>query len=84
MTDETHDDLLRSLSLLPPLVPDAAHAHRVRTRCLVRLARRRGSEHAAPHQGLGQRILAPVIVLGFCAVYLASLVRTALHLRNML
>ena len=83
MTDDTNDDLLRSLSLLPPLMPDAAHADRVRTRCLVRLARRRRSEHAAPHQGFGG-ILAPVIVLGFCAVYLASLVRTALHLRNML
>jgi hypothetical protein len=78
MTDDTNDDLMRSLSLLPPLMPNAAHADRVRTRCLVRLARGRRS-----HQGFG-RILAPVIVLGFCAVYLAALVRTALHLRNML
>ena len=83
MTDHTNDDLLRKLALLPPLMPDAAHADRVRTRCRVRLARGRRSEHAAPHQGLG-RILAPIIVLGFCAVYFASLVRTVLHLSDML
>jgi len=73
---------LTQLSLLAPLSPDAVRAARVRGRCRAQLARRARS--AEPQPGFGRRVLAPLIVLSVCGIYLFSLVRTTLHLTGVL
>ena len=73
---------LTQLSQLPALSPDALRAARVRARCRAQLARRARS--AEPQPGFGRRVLAPLIVLGVCGIYVFSLVSTTLHLTGML
>ena len=83
MPYDAHDQMLQNLERLWPLTPDPAHAARVRARCRAQLARsQRRSEHTALIVGFGRRLLAPVIILGLCALYIASLVGTALRLRG--
>ena len=80
---DTHDHMLQNIDRLRPLTPDPGRAARVRARCHARLSRsRRRSERAAMVAGFGLRVLAPVVVFGLCAVYLASLVGQALRLRG--
>lgn len=82
MPDADPERVLEQLAALPLLTPDPLRAAHVRARCLSRLARgRREPEHVAGTPGFGRRVLAPAIVLVLCALYLASLVSTALHLR---
>jgi hypothetical protein len=84
LTHHDADDRLgQYLDRLPPLTPDSGRAARVRARCHAQLARgRRRAERSAHAVGIGRRVLAPVVVLGLCALYLASLVGTALRLRG--
>jgi len=83
MIDRVSDDrLLIELSQLPELSPEALRAARIRTRCRARLARRaRIGEPAANPES---RVLAPVVVLGACGVYVYSLVTTVLRLTGIL
>jgi hypothetical protein len=83
MPYNVHDQMLPNLERLLSLTPDPAHAARVRARCRAQLARRqRRSAHKAPIVGFGRRRFAPVIILSLCALYIASLVGTALRLRG--
>jgi len=80
---DAEDQVRQGLERLRPLTPDPARAARVRARCHAQLARvRRRKERSARTVGFGRRVLAPVVVLGLCALYIASLVGTALHLRS--
>jgi len=84
MTHHDPDDRMREdLERLPRLTPDPARAARVRARCHAQLARgRRRAERSARAVWCGRRVFAPVVVLGLCALYIASLVGTALRLRG--
>jgi hypothetical protein len=75
---ELDDHTLMQLSRLPALSPDAVRATRLRTRCRAQLARRARIPEPAPN--FGRRVLAPVVVLGLCGIYVYSLVSAALHL----
>jgi hypothetical protein len=75
------DQLIQNLAELQALTPDPARTARVRARCHMQLARvRRHSEDERRSRETGRSLFAPVLVLGACAVYVASLVSTALHL----
>jgi transposase len=77
---EESDRMLQHLAGLPPLSPDPARAARVRARCHRHLARGRRSRKTATMPRFGRRHVAAVVVLGLCALYLASFVGTALRL----
>jgi hypothetical protein len=76
------DVLLARLAELPPLSPGEGHAARIRARCHARLARI-GHRQPEPRPGVGLRLVAPAVLLVFCAVYVASLVSTVLQLRSL-
>jgi hypothetical protein len=81
---DVHAQVLQNLARLGPLgtlTPDPARAARVRARCRTQLQRR--SQHRTLPLRFRRRILARVVVLGLCAVYLASLVSTVLRLRGL-
>jgi hypothetical protein len=79
------DQVRHNLERLPPLLPDPARASQVRARCRAQLAHsQRRSERTALIVGFGRRVLAPGIVLGLCAFYVASLLSAALRLRNLI
>jgi hypothetical protein len=77
---DVHDQVLQNLALLPPLTPDPARTARARARCRTQLACIQRRSQAR----FGRRMLAPAVVLGLCALYFASLLRTALTLRGVL
>jgi len=84
MTDhDAHDLIVENLKRLRPLTPDPARTTRVRAQCLAELARsQRRSERTALIGAFGRQVLAPVVVLGLCALYVASLVVNALRVRG--
>jgi hypothetical protein len=83
MTHDSDDQVRQDLARLRALTPDPARAARVRARCHARLARgRRRAERSTEAVGFGRRILAPAVVLGLCALYVASLVGTTLRVRG--
>ena len=67
-THDPDDGVLRMLSRLPAAAPDVARAERTRQRCHV-AARRQ--ERSAQRRREFRRVLEPVIVGGFSAIYLA-------------
>lgn len=82
---DVDDQLLQNMARLQPLTPAPLRTARTRARCRAQLARiRRRSEHPARTARFVRRVLAPAVVLGLCALYVASLVGTALHLRGVL
>lgn len=81
--DPVHDPTIHSLARLRPLAANPAHAERVRQRCRAELARRRHrSDRRALAVESGRRMLAPVLLGGFCVLYLVELVGTAFGLRG--
>jgi hypothetical protein len=72
-SDDGHDPMLRMLARLPTALPDAARADRLRARCRTAIARRRKEQTAPPPRGAAS-LLGPVLVGGFCLVYLAAVI----------
>ncbi len=78
----TADDLLLgALSSLPGPGPDPGRADAVRRRCRAELARRSATRPSAALAGdLVRRVLAPAVVAGTSAAYLAEVIRRAIGL----
>jgi hypothetical protein len=73
------------LKRLPTLTPDPGRAERVRMRCRAQLGQRlKREERKERIRALGRRVLTPVIVGGFCILYLAALVAATLRLHGLL
>jgi hypothetical protein len=64
------------LAELPALEPDTAQAHRIRERCRAALAGR--ARRADARRRTWQHVVAPVLVGGFSAIYIALIVSVAL------
>jgi len=80
---DTHDASLEGLKQLQFLAPELGRADRVRMRCRTQLGRsRKGPARADVMTGSARRVLAPVVVGGFCVIYIAALVTTALRLHG--
>jgi len=80
---DAHDASVESLERLTALAPDPDLAERVRLRCRTQLER--SPRRAAPTAvitGFGWRVLAPLVVGGFCVLYVALLVVTTLRLEG--
>jgi hypothetical protein len=85
MTRNDACDASESLARLARLTPDAARAARVRVRCRAQLQRNRWrTERAAEISGFTWRVLGPVVVGGFCVLYVVALVATTFSLRDVL
>jgi hypothetical protein len=81
---DDQDHVLHGLYRLQPLAPDPVRSTRVRARCRAQLARsvsRPGQTAAVA--GSMRRLFAPAVVLAGCALYVASLVSTVLHVRSL-
>ena len=80
MTSDDPKDLGRILARLPVAVPDVARAEHVRARCHAALARRQRAADRPGH-GIGrtERVLAPLLVGGFCLIYLSAVVLDVLR-----
>jgi hypothetical protein len=82
---DSHDASAKSLERLLRLAPDPDRAERVRVRCRTQLGRsRRRTAHIAVMTALAWRLLPPVVVGGFCVLYVAALVATTLRLHDVL
>ena len=80
---DSHDAGVESLKRLMPLTPDPGRSECVRVRCRMQLGRRqRRGARIAVLTGFTSRVLAPVIVGGFCVLYVAALVATTLRLEG--
>lgn len=82
-SDDTCDASLEKLRPLQVLAPDPQRAARVLMRCRAQLGR--GQQRQARRElitGVARRTLAPVVVGGFCVIYIFSLVTTTLRLRG--
>lgn len=80
-SNDTCDASLEKLERLQSLAPDPRRAERVRARCRTQLARsRRRTARTAVMTGFARRVLAPVVVGGFCVLYVAALLTTTLRL----
>jgi hypothetical protein len=83
MSDDSHDVNAEGLNRLTALAPDPERAERLRVRCRTRLGRsRRRAARTAVIAGFAWHVLAPVVVGGFCVLYLALLVATTLRLEG--
>ena len=82
-SDDSDDASAERLERLTVLAPDPDRAARVRVRCRRQLRRsQRRAERAAVMTGFAWHVLAPVVVGGFCVLYVALLVATTLGLRG--
>ena len=82
---DSHEASAASLGALLRLAPDPDRAERVRVRCRTRLVRgRRRTARVAAMAGFAWRLLAPVVVSGFCVLYVVALVATTLRLQGVL
>jgi len=78
---DTHDAGLEGLKRLQVLTPDPGRADRVRMRCRTQLGRSRKSPAPADVMtGSARRLLAPIVVGGFCVLYIAALVAMTLRM----
>ena len=80
---DSHDASVESLERLTALAPDPDRAARLRLRCRTQLGR--SPRRAAPTvaiPGFVWRALAPLVVGGFCVLYVALLVATTLRLEG--
>jgi type VI protein secretion system component VasF len=91
MTSAVLPDPSVDLTGLTVLTPDPARASRVRSRCLDELRRRqrreerrqeRRQERRGERRSARPRMLAPLVLAGFCLIYVVSLVATTLHLQS--
>jgi len=83
MSHDAHDPIVEELTRLQPLAPEHGWSDRVRTRCRTQLSRSRNSPaRAGIIAGITRRVAAPVVVGGFCLLYIAALVTTTLRLRG--
>jgi hypothetical protein len=83
MSDDTCDARLEELRRLQVLAPDPQRAARVRMRCRAQFGRRQKRQARRELiAGFALRTLAPVVVGGFCVIYIFSLVTTTLRLRG--
>jgi hypothetical protein len=82
---DPHDATDDSVKRLIRLTPDSERAERVRVRCRRQLERsRRRAARTAEIDGFTWRVLAPLVVGGFCALYVVALVATTLRFRDLL
>ena len=82
---DTYDASVEDLKRLQPLLPDRLRADRVRMRCraqLLRSQKRQASTDVIARSAW--RVLAPVVVGGFCVLYTLALVIMTLRLRGVL
>ena len=80
---DIHDASLERLERLQSLAPDSKRTERVRVRCRIQLGRnRQRTPHSAVITGFARRVLAPVVVGGFCVLYFAALMTTTLRLHG--
>jgi hypothetical protein len=80
---DSHDASAESVEWLMPLAPDPDRAERVRVRCRTQLGRsRRRAARTAVITGFAWHVLAPVVIGGFCVLYVALLVATTLRLQG--
>lgn len=71
------------LERLMPLTPDPDRAERLRVRCRTQLGQgRRRTARIAQITGFAWRVLAPVVIAGFCVLYVAALLATTLRLQG--
>lgn len=76
---------LATLQQLQLLTPDSHRREQTRARCRAQLARARRPTPAPRTIGPASRPLAPIVVVsGFCVVYFAALVTTALRFQDVL
>jgi hypothetical protein len=74
-----------ALKRLPYLTPDPGWSESVRMRCRTQLGRRpRRRTRPVLIMTLARRVIAPVVVVGFCVLYIAALAATALRLNGAL
>ena len=79
MTSEAND-VIHFACTLPPLVPGAARAERVRALCRSRLERdRRRSKRLADISRFGRHFVVPALATGLFALYAADLVSITLR-----
>jgi hypothetical protein len=68
---------------LMPLAPDPDRAERVRARCRTQLGRgRRRAARTAVITAFAWHVLAPLLVGGFCVLYVALLAAATLRFRD--
>jgi hypothetical protein len=88
MTAGLYDARFERLDRLARPAPDAARGERTRLRCRAHLGRRqRRAVWAVSTVGRARRVIAPVVVGGFCvlcAFYVSALLATTLRLRGVL
>jgi hypothetical protein len=73
------------LKQLPRLTPDSHRMEQTRARCLAQLARAGRPAPAPRTPAPPWRPLAPIVVVsGFCVLYFAALVTTALRFQDVL
>ena len=83
MSYDPHEACVEGLKRLQFLAPDPGHANRVRVRCRTQLGRnQRHVEYMDVMSRFARRVLAPVVVVSFCALYIAALVTTTLRLHG--
>jgi hypothetical protein len=81
--NESYDAGAESVMPLTALTPDPDRAELVRLRCRTQLARRRQrAERSVAAAGFAWRVVAPIVLGGFCVIYVALLVATTLHLEG--
>ena len=82
-SDDAHDANGESLHRLTALTPDPDRAERVRVRCRTQLGRsRRRAARTTVITGFAWRVLAPVVLAAFCALYVVLLLATTLRLEG--
>lgn len=80
---DDHDVGADSLNRLMNLAPDPDRAERVRVRCRTQLGRsRRRAARTTVITGFAWRVLAPVVLAAFCALYVVLLLATTLRLEG--
>lgn len=80
--DNTCEAPVDELRRLQFLTPDPGRAERVRMRCHAQLDRSRSRQARTERvTGFSRRVLTPLIVAGFCLLYMVALVATTLRLR---
>ena len=81
--NDTHDANFEELMRLQFLASDQGRADQVRIRCRTQLGRsRRRSARTDVPAGFPWRVLAPVVIGGFCVLYIAALVATTVRLHG--
>ena len=82
-SDDTHDPMIDELRRLQSLAPDHGWTDRVRTRCRTHLERSQARPARTNMTArLARRVVASVVVGGFCVLYIAALVTTTLRLHG--